>query len=196
MIRQITEVPFQNAELEITVLALHRGRSDLGAFSYLQGIRSGVLARVRGGDPETSAVAISYHAMKCIYYQGLADLVDFEPDAILTPPTSRPELSTPYFDAVYSKHKNAVDLTTRFSRLPSATAGTGTSVDEFISQLTYVPSGDESRFKTLLIVDDVLARGTTVAAIVRKLREFGLPLECKIFVACPLWIEQKAQAQV
>jgi predicted amidophosphoribosyltransferase len=57
--------------------------------------------------------------------------------------------------------------------------------------LIYAPGNDEENFSSILIVDDVFSRGRTATALVRKLREAGLPISSPITVACPLWMARK-----
>jgi pyrimidine operon attenuation protein/uracil phosphoribosyltransferase len=43
-----------------------------------------------------------------------------------------------------------------------------------------------ANIRSLLLIDDVLAEGKTVAAVVARLPEAGLPEETRILVAVPL----------
>ncbi|MCC3243803.1 phosphoribosyltransferase [Methylocystis sp. WRRC1] len=42
----------------------------------------------------------------------------------------------------------------------------------------------------MLIVDESVASGKTVAAVLEHLRHAGLPGDCKIMVAAPAWLKE------
>jgi predicted amidophosphoribosyltransferase len=58
-----------------------------------------------------------------------------------------------------------------------------------VASLAYKSTAREKNFQRIAIVDDTFTRGVTVAATVIHLRQHGLPEECHIVVACPLWLD-------
>lgn len=55
--------------------------------------------------------------------------------------------------------------------------------------LSYKPNGKAKDYRRIVIVDDTFTTGTTAAAIVALLRQHGLPEDCEVIVACPLWLD-------
>lgn len=144
---------------------------------YLQGIRSGSVSEDRN-------VALMYHAMERIYACRLADAVLAEVghvDAILTPPSSRAD-AEPYRDAI-SMRLQARDLTDRFDRKGIVRASEAASLDDLVAEFIYEPDGDEGDIKTLLIIDESIASGKTVASLLTHLRLSGLSIDCRVMVA-------------
>jgi hypothetical protein len=81
------------------------------------------------------------------------------------------------------------DLTCRFSKVNyDVGSGEGIPLLTVLSNLNYRPVGDEADISHLLIVDDVFKGGKTAAAMILKLQVAGLPAECRVTVACPLWV--------
>ena len=136
--------------------------------------------------PENFA-AKQYFAMEHFYAARLAGQLNKNWDAVVAPPSSRP-WARPYLEAAKSMHP-AIDLTPRFTRVgPVRSGDPTTSMDEVIASLAYQARGDESGFATVLCIDDVLASGKTIAAIVHLLRQHGLPSSAVFQVAVALWI--------
>jgi glutamine phosphoribosylpyrophosphate amidotransferase len=101
----------------------------------------------------------------------------------------------PYRQAVLSKNQKATDLTAQLSRSGNALAGEGAAVQTVAAGLSYAPTGQEGKIRRLVIVDDTFTTGTTITAIVETLRKHGLPAECEIVVACPLWLDTVSRAR-
>lgn len=159
---------------------------NLGAFTPLQSLRSGAMK-------PNSLVAQQYFAMERFHAARLAAQLSKNWDAVAAPPSSR-LWAGPYLDAAKKLHA-AVDLTPRFTRSGSVRSSEPTtSLDEVVASLSYKPGGDESAFRSILFIDDVIASGKTVAAIVRLLRQHGVPFGAVLQVAAPLWIPAAASA--
>ncbi|WP_287255648.1 phosphoribosyltransferase [Mesorhizobium sp.] len=154
---------------------------ELGNLLYLQCIRS-------GGCTEESAPAVYYRSMAWKYFAMLASTVHssgVQYDALVTPPSSRDD-AVPYKEMLAKT--GALDLSDRFSREPKVSVGQGATVDELTAALKYQAMGDESEIQSLVIVDDSLSNGTTVAAILHHLRRAGLSPDCKIAIATAVWL--------
>lgn len=154
--------------------AKHPGRGT----TYLNAARMGPV-------DEHSNMALEYHAMEAFYGQQLAAQVEGEVpdfDAVVSPPSSRPD-ANPYRDAVL-RRRNARDLTPNFSRKGKVKVGQNdTTLDQAIDEIIYTGDGMESGVKSLLLVDESIASGKTVAAVLHHLRTAGLSKACKVTVA-------------
>ena len=166
---------------------------------YLQGVRSGSLAKISStGNPEDTATAKNYHAMLWKYKGQLVNEV-LDPSvtapvtAIVSPPTRFPQHSEPYRLAIRDKLPGVIDLTDRFCRSGNVHSGEDASFDEICAALDYRAANDEVTISSLLIVDDVFSRGRTAAAMVFKLRAAGLPIISPVTIAFPLWIPRETE---
>ena len=154
----------------------------LGEMIYLQSIRSG---RIEDG----SLTAQAYRAMAPTFARQLAAEVHngTQFDAVVSPRSSRAD-AVVYRETIL-RDSNVPDVTGRFSRKNKVNAATASSLDEVIDEFVYVPNGIEAGIKSLLIVDDSVASGNTIAAVLHHLREAGLPNDCAITVAAPAWLK-------
>lgn len=176
------EVPMPGATLQVDLAYLdHGGTTDIG---YLQRVRS--MAAARG--PTLARIEQRYHRMLPFWAPQLAVLIQAPVSAILSPPSSRPNLAAPYRLALTARFPEAVDLTGRFARPGTERAGEGATVHELIAATTYAVQGDESTFGVIVIVDDVVEAAKTVAASITLLRAAGVRADADFRVAAPLWL--------
>jgi hypothetical protein len=153
--------------------AKHPGKGT----TYLNAARMGPV-------DEKSNMAVEYHAMERLYSLELAaqvkgEVPDF--DAVVSPPSSRPD-ANPYREAVLCARR-AQDLTSHFSRMGKVKVGhNDTTLAQAIDEMIYTRDGTESGIKSLLIVDESIASGKTVAAVLHHMRKAGLPKGCKVTV--------------
>jgi len=162
---------------------------------YLQSIRTRVLAEISPtGDPNNTAVARTYFALVPLHSRNLAGEIEGPISALVSPPTRRPQLIHPYMAAMKLRFPASVDLTNRFSRSGPMLSGEDATLTDVIASLSYVPGKDEATFKSVVITDDVLSRGFTAAALIHRLFEAGVPPDCTITVAVPLWLPRKPKA--
>ncbi|MER8895927.1 hypothetical protein [Mesorhizobium sp. M0676] len=179
-------VPVKSPILDVRVIALYKGKEP-GPFDYLQGMRSGILRAL--GNPEETEVARRYHRREQEFFELLSQKVPGPVTAVLSPPSDFAWQAEPYREAIKRKFPNAIDLTPAMTRPGQFRAGKGATVDQVVSGLSYQPQGTENGIEQLVIVDDTFTTGTTAAAIVLLLREHGLPEECDVILACPLWLD-------
>jgi hypothetical protein len=179
-----------DAHISVRVVALHKGKGA-GPFDYFQSMRSGLLKRL-SADPEDTETARAYHRNKERYFAMLANAVPTDADAVISPPSRMPWQAEPYRQAILSKNPKAADLTPQVTRTGKTFAGEGATIEAVAAGLNYAPTGQEHTIRRLVIVDDTLTTGTTAAAIVEVLRTHGLPAECEIVIACPLWLDTVA----
>jgi predicted amidophosphoribosyltransferase len=145
--------------------------------AYLNAVRMGLVDKLAN-------LAAEYRGMEKIYALRLAAQIKAETiafDAVVSPPSSR-EDATPYREAVLQVGR-AQDRTANFSRKNKVKIGhNDTTLAQAIDELIYKPDGTEAGIKSLLIVDESVASGKTVAAVLHHLREAGLPKDCKVIV--------------
>jgi Phosphoribosyl transferase domain len=160
---------------------------NLGDMIYLQAVRSG---RMAGNSP----AAQTYKAMARTHARKLAKLVkDKVPafDALVSPPSKRSDAAVYRNEIV--RPAGSRDLTARFSRKGKINAADVSSVEEVVNEFDYQSAGDESDTKSLLIVDESLASGRTVVAVLDHLRRAGLSKNCIVYVAVAAWLIHSKQ---
>ena len=164
--------PPTGEKLTLIYGAKHPGRGT----TYLNAARMGPV-------DEKSNMAVEYHAMESVYGLQLAQVEGEVPDfdAVVSPPSSRPD-ANPYRNAAL-RGRSAHDLTPNFSRKGKVKVGhNDTTLEQAIDEMIYTRDGTESGVKSLLIVDESIASGKTVAAVLHHLRTAGLSKECKVTV--------------
>lgn len=179
-VREIVQVPTYGP---ISIVALYKGVDDLGPFEYLQRLASPNI----GSDVETTKLARIYSENESRFCDLLARMISQPIDALISPPSGRFELITAYRDAISKYNPGAVDFSPSISRQGGSRSSFGDSIDVLEADLNYTPNGVENDCRRLVVVDDIFATGTTVAAVLRKLHSNGLPGCCEVICACPLW---------
>lgn len=112
-------------------------------------------------------------------------LKEYSFDAALRLPSSRGD-AAPYLEALLEDRSTTKDVTSGLSRNAGAPrAGDGASLKEIQSGMS-LKCRQLGDFKTVLIVDDILADGKSAAACINLLHENGLPQSAKITVFVPL----------
>jgi hypothetical protein len=119
------------------------------------------------------------------FVQDLADAIPYKLDAIVRGPSGCDEMEI-YKAEIMERHHDIVDLSSRIVRDPSITSASGRSAQQRMKAVTYAPRPSDSNLRSILILDDVLRTGVSVAAVVRALCE-RRPLP-DMSVACLLWI--------
>ncbi|MFG1201770.1 phosphoribosyltransferase [Xanthobacter aminoxidans] len=146
---------------------------------YLQSVR------MRKVD-EQSGVALCYRSLLSNNAGRLAALVrDQVPeiDAVVSPPSSRQD-AVPYREAILRDRPGTPDLSGDFTRAGKTKAGDSkTTVKDMVDEFQYRSVKDLSGVKSLLIVDESISTGKTVAAVLQHLYANGLPEDCRITVA-------------
>ncbi len=187
-------IPLDDPRYKVKLIYLGKqGPNKPSPLSYLQSIRSGVLAAASGNKPEETTIAMAYHNKLDEYTARLASEVPVPNMAIFSPP-SRFTHALPYREAMINIWPDIVDLTSRFKRDEKYPSGQNATSDEIFNNLQYEATGYESSFTTVLVVDDIFSRGRTVAAAIEKLRQAGVGDDCDFTVACPLWVDRGANA--
>jgi len=190
---EIFDIPVQSPFVRVRVVALRKGKSA-GAFSYLQGIRSGVLQKLVNW--ENSDAVLGYKRNLHRYCQMLANAVSGDIDAVISPPSKMAWQAEPYRKEILAKNSRGVDLTALMTKSGDARSGTGATFEQILAELEYRPCGQEPNFQRIVIVDDTFNEGKTAAAVLSKLRQHGVSDQCTFVVACPLWLDTIVQAPV
>jgi predicted amidophosphoribosyltransferase len=126
----------------------------------------------------------------------LAEKVTGPIDAIVRLPSDHRWQAEPYHAALLEKFPEAVDLTDRLSRPGDCRSNLDATMPQIKQSHIYQPKGDEGTFRSLLIVDDTLRTGNSVAAMIGAFLEKGLRDDCWIVLARPLWIIPKERKPV
>jgi hypothetical protein len=182
-------VPLFDPRLTVRVITLLKAKQP-GPFQYLQGMRQGTL-KASSVDPEDTEIARAYHRNEQKYLAMLAEAMPGAIDALLSPPSRMAWQAEPYRKAIAAAHPKAADLTEAISRTGNARAGERASFEDVLGGLSYKRTGREKGFRRFVIVDDTFTTGTTAAAIALLLRQHGLPDECEVIFACPMWLDTK-----
>jgi hypothetical protein len=150
--------------------------------NFLNAVRS-------GAKTDDSESARTYHNMVPIYASQLAGLVATEvpdADAIIAAPSSRTDVD-PYRAAIVRRSSGLLDLSSSMTRSGSVKAADNeTTLEQVIESFSYKATGKEGSLNSLVIVDETVGRGKTVAAMLHHLRAAGLPEDCKVTVVVAL----------
>lgn len=188
-------LPFQESLVEVEMVVAFRGRTiqdltNCPAY-FLQGMRNGVLQALPS--PVLARRQASYlNAVPRIIDDLLTAFSDrgVQRAALIVPPSSRND-ARPYADALLNAGIATVDLSGCVKRIdPSFRAGQSISFEEVRSSIEVVQPPSVSSFDCLIVVDDVLSSGRSVAAVVLALHDSGFILNSTpVFVAAVLSFE-------
>lgn len=104
-------------------------------------------------------------------------------DAVVCPPSMGDDID-PYQQAVLQRWP-VRDFTCNFTRLGEKRAvHPDTTVDDMIAEFAYTPDGREAEIRSLLVIDESVASGKTISAVLYRLREHGMPEYAAIAAAC------------
>lgn len=124
--------------------------------------------------------------------QALADLVAQDNphyDAVVCPPSTRADLYEPYNIAISARLPQARDLSAAFERLPGTSAGRSSTLEEVQAAIMLpTPPTGLHQVRSLLVIDDVFARGFTATVISNLLRSGGSSHQTYT-VACALVVD-------
>jgi hypothetical protein len=144
---------------------------------------------VRQGQPVPAVVGQPYQNMVSTFaWQLASQVVAAVPNrcSLITPPSSRND-SQPYVDAILLD-RPLLNLSAQMSRKYGVRAATATSLQQLIDEFEYRPSGKEPSIKSLLIVDETIASGRTVHAVLHHLLREGLPIDCEVTAVTALLV--------
>ena len=155
--------------------------NNLGPMIYLQSVRSGRLSK-------DLLLPQEYKTMAPIYANHLVAAFGNTStfDAVVSPPSGRDDAQV-YRLALLTKFA-ARDLTKGFSRKNLTRAATACSLAEMVDEFEYKAEGGESELRSLLVVDEFVASGSTIASVLHHLRKAGLSKDCKITAAVAAWL--------
>jgi len=189
-------IPLETPRFEVDIISLapHGTGHPVSQLAYLQYVRSGILkALAAGSDPEEHDIAQDYHRNVNLFATKLADLVEGEaehgaPEGMIMAPSTR-SFNQPYFNALRRKFPNATDLTCCFERRGMVRSGLTRSFEDVLDDTLFHCDADLSGMGSILIVDDILESGKTVAALIARMEQRGLSASARKTVACALLID-------
>jgi len=187
-------IPVARPELQDLELALLAER-HYGDIAYLQWVRS-MSPKAQTNRPGFNDLRQRYNNQLNWFCQTLAAQVSGPFDAIVTPPSSRPHLIEPYLTALRAKF-SACDLSGYLERKQGVKSGDSSATLEAVEKVvTIMEAAGLDALSSVLFVDDVLAEGKTAAVVFRRLRSAGLSPNCRLGLACPLWVtpEERSRA--
>lgn len=170
-------------QIEALWLDEYRDFRSQSSLIYLQRVRSAGLAPSPG---QLDAARQAFEKDLPTHLAAFRDrLSTLEWDLLIEAPSSRPHAGQ-FASAARSSRPAAPNILIQKSGNKSATRGATSS--ELAEVFTVNATGPLDSFKQVLIVDDVLASGATVAAIIAALRERGLSAEAKVTLAVALLV--------
>jgi hypothetical protein len=183
-------VPLVTGSVELAVysLAPHGYGFPDAILSFLQYARE-----LPDGRPENASRALEYANTQKYHTRKLADIVEQgmaggHPDAIVELPSTR-NFNKPYTAEIRRRFPDARNLPPIVGRHWKVRSAESASFEEVLADTFIISDNDGlDTLKTVLLVDDILGEGKTVAAIVARLREAGLSSTAHIVLAVPLVI--------
>lgn len=171
-----------NINYDLKIHSLHKGK-DAGPFQQFQGAR--LSQKLSGGGAHKTFMTMQkFHKLP----ENLANSIE-ECDSFLRLPSDHEWQAEPYYEAIKARFKNAHDLSVRLTRNSSARSHrNGTTFAQVQSAYQYTAGNDEPQFRSLVLIDDTFQTGNTMSAVIASLKQNNLSDECKIILACPLWI--------
>jgi len=193
-------LPFRESLIEVNMVVGYRdcttqNITDCPAY-ILQGIRNGVLKNYptalrkydtsyRNAIPKIISDFLTAFKDRCVQHA-----------ALIVPPSSRDD-ARPYAEALLKAGIAIIDLSDCVQRINSSfRAGEAVSFEDVCSSIKVIQEPPTEPFGSLVVVDDVLSSGRSVAAVVLALRNSGFILQStEIFVAAVLSVERKVQVE-
>lgn len=179
---QVVKIPFPSPQFEISGVWLdeYSGGNSRTSLKFLQWLRSGVKHAQPG---QLEAYQKAYDSDLGKHQSRLqAALKPVTWDLLVEAPSSKPHAAQ--FAEVARVVRETPEIILKKTTATSATGGS--SVDQLTNSLILDSELDLSVFRNVLIVDDVLAVGNTVTAIIHKLQLSGLNTGAKISLAVAL----------
>ena len=159
-----------------TVRAFHATNSEGVAAAYFNGKRMGFNGARSKEQYESQIPTLQAALVNEINLSGMTF------DAVVCAPSKDTDV-IPYFRAVLERLPLR-DISKNLTRKEEKKASRPeTTVDDMIEEFVYTPDGREPNIRSILIVDESVATGKTIAAILHHLRAAGLPEDAKIAVA-------------
>ena len=165
----------------VDVAYLRKGREPGILFEHLAGKGSVRIVNQRSGSAHTTNRYLENVERLA---DELASKVSAPIDAMFSPQTHRPDLSSPYREAIAARFPLARDLTKNFGAAFELRSRPPHDVAEYVRGTVYGATGDEPAFRSVLMVDDTLSTGNILAAaMIHRLRA-GVPDACEFSIAC------------
>ena len=158
---------------------------------YLAKRKNLVVASTKHGLQERlKIVQKRYEQFRPQFIDNLAGATPGGVDAVLIVPSVSRELET-YRDADLRLHPSIVDLTSGVKRDPKTSSSSGSSPEGLFRAISYTPAPCDGLLRKILILDDVLHTGRSIAGVIKALSEHLKPAP-EFIAACVLWMGKSA----
>jgi hypothetical protein len=167
----------------VTLVTTKDPFNHAGELYYLQAIRQ--LPWLLEGELMAARCQVYLDNVAAIAAQLVSAAGAQECDAMLGVPTTRMDLLRPYLDAAQATNPDIVEVTGLVHRDPDAGSTCTLSFTE--RQSRHELTGPLPVMQRLLILDDFLASGASVAHIIELIRQHTTAMP-EVVVAAPLWV--------
>src|ERR1041384_300370 len=126
-------------------------------------------------------------------FVGRAETAQPQFDQLVRCPSNRDEVqfySGPVLQAVQRRNPGALDLSDCFSTDPMFKAGAVTTVQQAFEKIAFDYSGRLEACASVLLIDEVWAKGITTGAVLSHLSRSGLQRQARVTIFVPLRIRQ------
>lgn len=159
-----------------TICVYHATNSDGWAGAYFNGKRIGFTGELTEHNYNRAIPELQAKLVQEIEQAG----INF--DAVVCPPSEGDDIE-PYRQAVLERWPIR-DLTSNFTRQGQKRAARpDTTVEDMIAEFIYTPDGKEAVIRSLLVIDESVASGKTISAVLHHLREHGMPEDAAVAAA-------------
>lgn len=150
-----------------TICVYHATLSDGWAGKYFNGKRIGFHGELTKHNYNRAIPELQAKLVQEIEQAGIIF------NAVVCPPSDGDDIE-PYRQAVLERWP-VRDLTGNFTRQGRKRAvRPDTTVEDMIAEFVYTPDGKEAEIRSLLVIDESVASGKTIAAVLHHLRKHGM----------------------
>jgi hypothetical protein len=196
---EVVSLPFGNPTEKVELYYLHKAIgldvTKAGPLYVLQAGRNGILEKLRRGDcgeekRQWAEKLFDDYVENAQAFAG--DLFGAVPaqsiSAVVCVPTMRKVFMSPYRSAATALCSRAADLTDHIIPDPEWSSRAVLSVEQKAAQLNcQIPERIDPGLH-ILVVDDVIKSGASIAALIQKIKNHYAGRQMKFTVACALWL--------
>ena len=197
---ELVDLPLGRSTTRAALYYLHKSMgtdiTKAGPLYVPQAARNGVLAKLQGGDAGEAKQRWA-EALFDEYIQRAdefaTNLIETTPTSEVTAfvcvPTTRPTFMAPYHSAATRLCNGAIDLTPHLTPLAGWSSRSVIPLDQKVAQLDFHPPENINPGQNVLVVDDVINSGSSVAAVIQRIANYYSEKPLVFTVACALWID-------
>ena len=182
-------VPFVDVSIhyniELIYLYKWNPKSANAPMEYLRRRANLNTAAKHGHDAGLTELRLMYRFYSQRFVRDLTNAIPDGIDAIVIVPSNSPELVEPYRDEIMREH-DMFDLTSRVQRREGVSSSSGHSYEDRLNAMICTTLPSDRPLRKILILDDVLHTGLSVAGVAKALSAHLQSPE--IVAACPLWV--------